>query len=209
MGIWQFFPQSKLHLDNVDCYTMSSLLFMSWIIGLTSPPRQEHGRRSGESTQLPPMFPGSDSWTRRHVWFEFVVGSGPCSKTFSSGYSSSPLSSDTNISNSSLIRILRTTGLSIVTLVKWSWLIDFIHVFTEAIFPGDRLVLLALLPRKKKKRLLIIKIKLCAVRMRNAIPWNPFTGILKLNNYCIQAARKKNCYVIDIFPEKRLLVYLI
>jgi len=30
------------------------------------------GWRSGKSTRLPPMWPGFDSQTRRHVWIEFV-----------------------------------------------------------------------------------------------------------------------------------------
>ena len=33
----------------------------------------EQGWRSGESTHLPPMWPGFDSWTWRHMWVEFVV----------------------------------------------------------------------------------------------------------------------------------------
>ena len=37
----------------------------------------EQGWRSGESTRLPPMWPGFDSWTRRHVWVESVVGTCP------------------------------------------------------------------------------------------------------------------------------------
>ena len=53
---------------------------------------EEQGWRSGESTHLPPMWPGFDSWTRRHMWVEFVVGSRPCSERFFSGYSSFPLS---------------------------------------------------------------------------------------------------------------------
>ena len=36
-----------------------------------------HGWRSSESTRLPPMWPGFDSRTRRHMWVEFVVGSRP------------------------------------------------------------------------------------------------------------------------------------
>ena len=44
---------------------------------------------------LPPMWPGFDSRTRRHMWV--VVGSRPCSKRFFSGYSGFPLSSKTNI----------------------------------------------------------------------------------------------------------------
>ena len=58
----------------------------------------EQGRRSGGSTRLSPMWPGFDSWTRRHMWVEFVVGSRLCSKRFFSGYSSFPLSSKTNTS---------------------------------------------------------------------------------------------------------------
>ena len=38
--------------------------------------------RSGESARLPPMWPGFDSWTQRHM---FVVGSRPCSEGFSPG----------------------------------------------------------------------------------------------------------------------------
>ena len=45
----------------------------------------EQGRRSGESARLPPMWPGFDSWTRRHMWVEFVVGSRLCSEGFSPG----------------------------------------------------------------------------------------------------------------------------
>ena len=33
---------------------------------------REQGRRSGESARLPPMCPGFDSRTRRHMWVEFV-----------------------------------------------------------------------------------------------------------------------------------------
>ena len=45
----------------------------------------EQGWGSGESTHLPPMWPGLDSRTRRHMWVEFVVGSRPCSEGFSPG----------------------------------------------------------------------------------------------------------------------------
>ena len=37
------------------------------------------------STRLPPMWPGFDSRSRRHMWVEFVVGSRLCSEGFSSG----------------------------------------------------------------------------------------------------------------------------
>ena len=44
------------------------------------------------------MCPGFDSWTRRHMWVEFVIGSLLCSERFFSGYSGFPLSPKTNIS---------------------------------------------------------------------------------------------------------------
>ena len=58
----------------------------------------EQGWRSGESAHLPPMCPGFDSRTRRHLWVEFVVGSLPCFMWFFSGYFGFRLSSETNIS---------------------------------------------------------------------------------------------------------------
>jgi len=61
-------------------------------------PYREQGWRSGESTRLPPMWPGFKSRRRRHVWVEFVVGSLHCSERFFSGYSGFPLSSKTNTS---------------------------------------------------------------------------------------------------------------
>ena len=56
----------------------------------------EQGWCSGESARLPPMCPGFDSRTRRHMWAEFV-GSLFCSERFFSGNSGFPLSSKTNI----------------------------------------------------------------------------------------------------------------
>ena len=56
----------------------------------------EQGWCSGESARLPPMCPGFDSRTRRHMWAEFV-GSLLCSERFFSGNSGFPLSSKTNI----------------------------------------------------------------------------------------------------------------
>ena len=56
----------------------------------------EQGWRSGESTHPPPMWSGFESWRRRHMWAEFVVGSLPCSERFFFGYSGFPLSSKTN-----------------------------------------------------------------------------------------------------------------
>ena len=45
---------------------------------------------SGESTRLPPMWPGFNSQTLRHMWVEFV-GSLLCTERFSPGTSVSPL----------------------------------------------------------------------------------------------------------------------
>ena len=46
----------------------------------------------GESTRLPPVWPGFDFQTRCHMWVEFV-GSLFCSERFFPGYSGFPLSS--------------------------------------------------------------------------------------------------------------------
>ena len=84
------------------------------------------GWRSGESTRLPPMWPGFDSQTRRHMWVEFVVGSRPCSERFFSGYSGFPLFSKTNIfkfqfdTESEGHRFVSRNRLLSVTLVKQS-----------------------------------------------------------------------------------------
>ena len=43
--------------------------------------------RSGDSTRLPPMWPGFKSRRRRHMWVEFVVGSFLCSEKIFAGYS--------------------------------------------------------------------------------------------------------------------------
>ena len=42
----------------------------------------ELGWRRGESARLPPMWPGFNSRTRRHMQVEFVVGSRPCPEAF-------------------------------------------------------------------------------------------------------------------------------
>ena len=44
----------------------------------------------GESTRLPPMWPGFDSGTRRHMWVKFV-GSLFCAERFSPDTPVSPL----------------------------------------------------------------------------------------------------------------------
>ena len=60
---------------------------------------------SGESTRPPPMWPGFDSQTRRHMWVEFV-GSLLCSERFFLNYSSFPLSSKTYIWLESPIKVV-------------------------------------------------------------------------------------------------------
>ena len=50
--------------------------------------RRNWGSRDGavvRALALPPLWPGLDSRTRRHMWVEFVVGSRPCSEGFSPG----------------------------------------------------------------------------------------------------------------------------
>ena len=88
------YGQSNATLDTTEEQSLNSLAPNEFIFtGLG-----ERGWRSGESTRLPPMWPGFDSRTRRHMWVEFVVGSRPCSERFFSGYSGFLRSSKTNIS---------------------------------------------------------------------------------------------------------------
>ena len=54
--------------------------------------------RSGDSTRLPPIWPGFKSRRRRHMWVKFVVDFLLCSGRFFSGYSGFPLSLKTNTS---------------------------------------------------------------------------------------------------------------
>ena len=49
-----------------------------------------YGCRSGARGRLPPMCPGFDSWTRRHMWIEFGIGSLLSFEGFFSGYSGFP-----------------------------------------------------------------------------------------------------------------------
>ena len=69
--------------------------------------------RSGESAGLSPMCPGFDSRTRRHMWIEFVVGSRPCSDSFSPGSPVFLPPQKPTFLNSNLIVNSRTTGLSV------------------------------------------------------------------------------------------------
>ena len=101
-SVWWVFLISALylihcHLNKVIIFyfnlatrVQQQQLYLSVDIG-------EQGWCSGESTRLPPMWPGFDSRTRRHMWVEFVVGSRPCTERFFSSFSGFPLSSKTNI----------------------------------------------------------------------------------------------------------------
>ena len=81
-----FIASKRLKLS----FTVNYVLKRATIFG-------EQGWCSGESARLPPMCPGFDSRTRRHMWIEFGVGSLLFSEWFLSGYSGFPLSSKTNI----------------------------------------------------------------------------------------------------------------
>ena len=69
--------------------------------------------RNGESARLPPMCPGFDSWTRRHMWIEFVVGSRPFSERFSPGSPVFLPPQKPTILNSNLFGNSRATGLPV------------------------------------------------------------------------------------------------
>ena len=58
----------------------------------------KQGWRSVENACLPPICPGFDSRTRRHMWVEFVVDSLLCSGRFFSGSFGFPSPQKTNIS---------------------------------------------------------------------------------------------------------------
>ena len=86
----------------IDSFSMKTLSVLAWKEGLNRHRNVcvlgEQGWRSGESTRLPPMWPGFKSRRRRHMWVEIVVGSLPCSERFFIGYSAFPLSLKTNTS---------------------------------------------------------------------------------------------------------------
>ena len=79
------------------------------------------GSRDGRcrvSTCLPPMWPGFDSRTRRHMWVEFVVGSRPCSEGSSPGSPVFLPPQKPTFPNSNSIWNPRATGLSVVRLLS-------------------------------------------------------------------------------------------
>ena len=75
--------------SNFKFWIKSGVSISSWQSFFTGPEiiiiLGKQGWCSGESTRLPPMWPGFDSRTRRHKWVEFVVGSLLCLEGFSPG----------------------------------------------------------------------------------------------------------------------------
>ena len=101
----------------------------------------EQGWRSGESTRLPPMWPGFDSRTRRHMWVEFVVGSCLCSERFFSGYSGFPLSSKTNTSKiqfdlENVSKCIDTYSVLYIICLTFLNLDCFVHKFLDVVQIG-------------------------------------------------------------------------
>ena len=86
-------PEENQHDDRSNLNVQRLTLYLPiWWQGW---PRWQ-GWPSGESTCLPPMWPGFDFCTRCHMWIQFV---GPllCHERFFPGYYGFPLSSKTNI----------------------------------------------------------------------------------------------------------------
>ena len=76
----------------------------------------EQGWDSGESTRFSPMWPGFESWTRCHMWVEFVVGSRPCFEGFSPGSPVFLSPQKPTLLNFNSIWEPRATGLSVARL---------------------------------------------------------------------------------------------
>ena len=60
--------------------------------------------RGGETTRLPPMWPGFKSRRWHHMWVEFVIGSLPCSERFFSRYPGFPFATKPTLPNSNSTR---------------------------------------------------------------------------------------------------------
>ena len=76
-GIWIF--SGTTHYNKLVPHVMEHVI-----------PYGVQGWRSGESTRLPPMWPGFDSQIQRQMWVEFV-SSLLCTERFSPGTQVSPL----------------------------------------------------------------------------------------------------------------------
>ena len=99
-----FRPQ-KTKKNCVVCFKRAQRSFKNWKVRSLDILAESLGRniyqweqcwRSGESTGLPPMWPGFDSHIARHMRVEFV-GSLFCSERFLPGSSGFPFSPKTNI----------------------------------------------------------------------------------------------------------------
>ena len=96
---------------------------------------------SGESARLPPMCPGSDFWTRRQMWIEFVVGSHHCSEGFSPSFLFFFPPQKPSFLNSNSIGNSRAMGLSVEDCCVLSSL-NKVHSFMKLLmkcFKLDRL----------------------------------------------------------------------
>ena len=102
----QFLVYLKYYVDSLRIYEME----VNSEVG-------EQGWRSGESARLPPMCPGFDSRTRRHMWVEFVVGFRLCSEGFSPGSPVFLPPQKSTFLNSNSIGNSRATGLSVICTV--------------------------------------------------------------------------------------------
>ena len=87
------------------------------------------GWRSGDSARLLPMWPGFDSWTRRHMWVEFVVGSLLAPRGFSLGAPVFPFPFLFISIRNSRATDLSATRLLGVTPVKQSWLLIYLSIY--------------------------------------------------------------------------------
>ena len=99
--MWQSFSQKNLYImykiatvsvdiGNVAVLGGESKRGISPLSEFSRPRENEMGEqgwRSDQSARLPPIWPGFDSRTRRHMWVEFVVGSLLCSEKFFWEYS--------------------------------------------------------------------------------------------------------------------------
>ena len=90
------FTENRSNVKNFSSQTCSVLNLAN--LAILSQKLGSKGWRGGESTRLPPIWPGfRKSWRRLHTCVEFVVGSLLCSERFFSWYSGFTLCSKTNV----------------------------------------------------------------------------------------------------------------
>ena len=75
---WESAQKELLAINAYKVIYLFHFLFCMIIIVISL---GKQGWHSGESTRLPPMWPGFET----QMWVEFVIGSHPCSKGFSPG----------------------------------------------------------------------------------------------------------------------------